>query len=208
MKLALKDLLQMSKDHNQIWPSDLVNDLEEEEPHVFLQSKTFTQLILDRVKNIKNDPPELEDIMPPLPSLVTPGWDNTKIKGTQNWADFENLILFYTIGKLDIPNTPDNIQQKEQDLAELRTVIEEFRPLKGQKKQSAEKRVGANTTYLAFGKKTIDNLLTNNPNMRHEMQREIEDANEANYFNGCKLEKSYHIALRVFHTLQDRYRQG
>ena len=158
------------------------------------------------IKKSDTDQTETGNIPHRLPSLVVPGWNNLKKKGTKNWSDFENLILFYTIGKLAIANTPENIQQKEQDLKELRTVIESFLPLKGQKRKSAEERIAVNTTYLDFGKRVIDSLVKDNPSARYEIQREIRDAEETNHFNALKLETSYAIASRVFSKLKNRYK--
>ena len=113
MELPFKDLLQLSRDHTQIWPPDLVKDLEEEEPLVSLQSQTFSQLISEHLKPQNTSQVKTNNDLDKLPTLVVSGWNTPRTKGTKNWSDFENLILFYTIGKLAIANTPKNIQQKE-----------------------------------------------------------------------------------------------
>ena len=201
MKIPFRDLIQLSKDHNQIWPQDLADDLEEEEPQILQQSQMYQTLISEQL----NPSPKKE--IPALPTLVVKGWNKPQIKGTKNWSDFENLLLFYTIGKLTIADTPENQAQKEKDQTELRQVIEEFLPLKGQRKKSAEERVAVNTTYLDFGKRTIDGLLKNSPSIRYELQRELQDARENNYYNALKLERSSDIANRVFETLKNRYQK-
>lgn len=214
MEIPFKELLQLSNNHNKIWPEDLVEDLEEEDPIIAQQSQLYKRLILERLhREEENNETFLEDqkeakiqaAKPQLPSLVVSGWNNPNIKGKKNWADFENLLLFYTIGKLAKANTPENRPQKERDLSELRTVIEAFLPLKGQKSQTAEKRVEVETTYLAFGKKVIDSLVKNDCCSQYELQREIQDAEETNSFNASKLHKSYTIACRIFKNLQRRY---
>ncbi len=209
MNIPFKDLIQLSKDHAQVWPMDLANDLEEEEPQILQMSQTYKQMILEHLhpeEDTPEIPPEEEEevFKSPLPTLVVPGWDNPNIKGTKNWADFENLILFYTIGKLAIASNFQN--QKEYDQQELRGAIEAFLPFKGQKRKSAEERVAVNTTYLAFGKRVIDGLTQNDPSIQYEANREIQDARETNYYNAQKLEKSYGIARRVFKKLKERYR--
>jgi len=207
MKIPFKDLLQLSKDHAQVWPADLADDLEEEEPQISQQAQMYNELILQHIRKREEEavPSEAENPRPTLPTLVVPGWNCPSTKGTKNWSDFENLLLFYTIGKLASANTPENYAQKEKDLNELRKVIEDFLPLKGQKRKSAEDRVQVNTTYLAFGKNVIDGLVCDNPSVRYEAEREIQDARETNYYNAQKLEKSYGIARRVFKKLKERY---
>ena len=205
MKIPFKDLLQLSKDHNQVWPADLADDLEEEEPQISQQAQMYHELILQHINNKEGEttPSEAENPRPTLPTLVVPGWNRPNTKGTKNWSDFENLLLFYTIGKLAITDTPENRAQKEKDLKELREVIEDFLPLKGQKRKSAEERVAVNTTYLAFGKNIIKGLVRNNPSIRYEAEREIQDT--SNYHHAYKLEKSLGIACRVFKKLKERY---
>ena len=208
MKIPFKDAVQLSQDHSQIWPKDLIEDLEEEDPNVSLDSQALHKLISEHLKKTENSSFENELSYSNLPTLVVQGWDNQYIKGTKNWADFENLLLFYTIGELDVVNTPENQEQKKRDLTELREAIEAFLPLKGQKKKSAEARVDVNTTYLAFGKRVIDSLVNNDYSSQYELQREIQDAQETNYFNAIKLEKSYNIASRVFNRLKQRYQRN
>ena len=201
MKIPFRDLLQLSRDHSQIWPSDLIEDLEEEEPQISQQSQMYQALILEQLHANETE----EATTPALPTLVVKGWDKPQIKGTKNWADFENLLLFYTIGQLAAADIPENQAQKEKDQAELREAIEGFLPLKGQRKKSAEERVAVNTTYLSFGKKVIDGLVKNDPCSAYETQREIQDAWETNSYNASKLERSRNIASRVLNTLQNRY---
>ena len=42
---------------------------------------------------------------------------------------------------------------------------------------------------------------------RDELQRELQDARENNYYNALKLERSSDIANRVFETLKNRYQK-
>ena len=195
MKIPFRDLIQIFRDHSQIWPADLVEDLREDDPHVYQQSQTYTNLLLQ-----KNNPPPVF-----LPTLVVPGWNNMAIKGQKNWADFENLLFFYTLGKIQLDPLSGMASQKEKDFNDLRCAIEKFPILKGQKAETAEERVSKNTTYLAFGKNVIDSLLANNLGAQYDLYREIQDAEETNAFNGAKLRRSQTIANRVFNTLQARY---
>ena len=197
MKIPFKDLVQIFRDHNQIWPADLVEDLQDDDPHVYLQSQIYTDLILH-----KNEMPIF------LPTLVVPGWNNMEKKRQKNWADFENLLLFYAIGKIQLDSFSDMAVQKEKDLKDLRSAIEKFPILKGKRPETAEDRVSKNTTYLAFGKNMLDSLITNNQGAQHDLYREIQDAEETNVFNASKLRRSQVIAYRVFDTLQKRYKRN
>ena len=51
MKIPFKDLLQLSKDYNQVWPADLADDLEEEEPQISQQAQMYHELILQHINN-------------------------------------------------------------------------------------------------------------------------------------------------------------
>ena len=50
MKIHFKDLLQLSKDHAQVWPADLADDLEEEEPQISQQAQMYNELILQHIR--------------------------------------------------------------------------------------------------------------------------------------------------------------
>lgn len=199
MSISFEELSQIARDHSQMWPSDLVEGLEENDPHVCFQSQMYANLIAQKKRE------QQKELLPLLPSLVVPGWNNVKNKGQKNWADFENLLFFYALGKLQLDSSYQTVWQKENDLNALRYVIEKFPTLKGKKTESAEKRILKNTTYLKFGRRVIDSLISDDVSAQYDLNREIQDAEETNYFNASKLRKSQTIANRVFRTLRDRY---
>ena len=199
MNLSFKELTQLAQNHNSVWPADLVEGLEEDEPHVCLQSRIYANLIC-REKE--------KESMPVLPTLVVPGWNNVTSKGKINWADFENLLFFYALGKIHLDPSYKTSIQKENDLNELRQAIEKLPILKGQRPESAEARVNKGTTYLTFAKSVIDSLINNDQNAQHDLYREIQEAAETNSFNAAKLRTSQVIANRVFRVLQNRYKRN
>ena len=202
MNIPFGELVQLASNHNQVWPNDLVEGLEEDDPHIFLQSKVYADLISSRKREL-----EYSTSISSLPSLIVPGWDNVQNKGQKNWADFENLLFFYALGKIQTASYKAKLQ-KEDDLKKLREVIEKFPLLKGKKAESAEQRASKDTTYLAFGRKVIDSLINNDLGTQHDLNREILDAEETNGFNAGKLKRSRAIAQRVFHTLKNRYNEN
>ncbi len=113
--------------------------------------------------------------------------------------------MFYTIGKLVVSQSQQISPQQEKDKSELRKAIESFLPLRNQKFLPAEKRVAGKKTYLSFGRNYIDATLAEDDARLHELDREIKDAEDNNYFNGQKLRKSQTIALKVIKKLKERY---
>lgn len=201
MSISFEELSQIARDHSQMWPSDLVEGLEENDPHVCFQSQMYANLIAQKKREYK-----MADS--PLSSLVVPGWNDTRNRGKINWADFENLLFFYALGKIQLDPSYQTEWQKENDLNELRQAIEKFPILKGQRPESAEERVNKGTTYLTFAKRVIDSLINDDQNAQHDLYREIQEAAETNSFNASKLGTSRVIANRVFRVLQNRYKRN
>ena len=199
MGIPFEELVRLAQDHSQVWPSDLVEDLKEDDPHVCLQSQMYADLISQKKREYKESNFS-------LPTLVVPGWDKIEKKGQKNWADFENLLLFYALGKIQFSPSYETTFQRKKDTEDLRQVIEKFPILKGKKPESAEERIGKNTTYLAFGKSVLDSLIRDDQGAQHDLYREIQDAEETNSFNASKLKRSQTIARRVFSTLKKRYK--
>jgi len=244
--ISLTELAQIRRDYAQTWPEDLVEDLEDSDPHIFEETQRQKTLLAEKCQAIRTQqapeliqedlfdetselvqkdktPPSLkkEKIQPSCPvapvfapdTLVARGWNNMQIKGRKNWADFENLMYLYALGKLF---TAETIPAKaQQDKKELTYVVEEFDRLKHPKRKkhaSASQRLASFKTYVAFGKRTIDASCETAPSSRawelHELERECSDAMENNIHNGLKLERAYHIARRVLYNLRTRYKSA
>ena len=86
-------------------------------------------------------------------TLVVPGWNVILNEGQKNWADMENLITLYALGRLfkgkEMP------EQAKKDKAELIRVVEEYDRLKRpqvKKHLTAEQRLASTKTYASFAK--------------------------------------------------------
>ncbi len=220
MNITIQDSVQMHRDFNAVFPRDLVEDLAEEEPQWAQTSEQLDTLLIQKRQEIeKTKNAELEEseqeVKPLKPTfaldtLVTPGWNKILQKGTKNWADFENLITLYALGKLFIcQNMPE---KAKQDKAELTYVVEEFDRIKRPQVRThltAEKRLASTKTYVAFGERTIDASCISDYQSRVEalgyLESEYQEAIEGNEFNGLKLKKAYHIACGVMKNLRQRY---
>ena len=110
MDIPFEELIQLARVHNQVWPADLVDDLKEEEPSIYQQASIYRELISKRLLEQERSRHE--------PTLVVSGWDHIEKKGQKNWADFENLLFFYALGKLQLNLDYETALQKETDLEE------------------------------------------------------------------------------------------
>ena len=219
---SLSELIQLNRDFCQIWPTDLLEDLEEKEPQLFQE---YRQLQILTEKAIREAEKKDRDFLRSVgvistlperpsspfassqPSLISFGWDEIHPRKT-NWADFQNLLFFYALGKLHLAETDERRPQKEADLAELRWAIEGLSLIKKAKPQTAEERVAQRTSYLLFGKKMIDALMMRNEEALYDCDREIQDAEETNSYNARKLKHTRFLAAKVVRTLKNRYSLG
>ena len=132
-----------------------------------------------------------------------------KHSGKINWADFQNLLFFYALGKLHPADSDEIIAQKQIDLEDLRSAIEKVPELKNQKSQTAEQRINRKkaNTYLLFAMNVIDSIFNNNSAQKYDLEREIQDAEETNSFNAAKLKRSKSTATLVCDVLKNRYKK-
>lgn len=220
MKVSLQDSVQMHRDFYAVFPRDLVEDLSDEDPQLEQNSESLDRLLSAKRQEIeKKEEASLPDLSleeaPVRPvlvpdTLVKTGWDKISHKHQKNWADFENLIALYTLGKLFCQKTMP--AKALQDKKELTYVVEEFdriRKPRAKKHFSAAQRLSSTKTYIDFGKRTINASCLPNAFDRAQTLNEIEneyiEAIHANQFNGWKLKKAYHISRRVIKKLRQRY---
>lgn len=204
---TLKEWATWRQNLRSIFPDDLLEDLQEDEPQVYFEAQTCDENII-RIKN------ELENSVSEqalLPSILTEGWDipQRHREHRKNWPDMENLLKLYALGLYfkEKPMTPQAIyDSKELSQAALQASIS-HRHKKG---IPAEQRIERAPTYLRFGLRTLDAFFNPSRIKREldlrELNQEIRDAYSGNYYNAVKLQKSKDMALRVGRIICSRYK--
>ena len=228
MKLSLAILNQMKDRLNKTWPEELREDLKETEPEIYEEAETIARLIAEHTgctrlserNTMEENTPQQHDVepqereveqqecaqaLPPKQTLVT-NTENHTPKGQINWADFTNLLFLYTLGKLVIEETPENLATKRQDTEELTDAVEGFLLSKGKKMQTAEQRLETGKSkYLDFGKRVVYSLSSRSEAEQASVSLAIMQAENVSYHHAAKLKKIRKIASHVFRTLNNRY---